>query len=536
MKKTGFSRREFLQIAGVLCWACPRQGWAEEKQERPNIIFLLTDDQRAGTLGSSGNPVIKTPNLDALAAEGVRFTRAFVAEPICAPSRTTYFTGQYERVHQVGFSSAHKLTEGQWEGTYPALLRKSGYYTGFIGKFGVENYVFRGKAADKFDFWRAHDGWAAFFPKPQKNCAIYRDAKKDIITPIMADSIERFLDTLPGEKPFCLSVSFSAPHGSISGTMYPNERGDTRMTHPANENPKITNHPIYGSLYRDKEMEIPSTVEKDPGKYIPAEVLDQSMRKQTYSYDYHKKTCREHYYRYYQLITGVDAVVGQMRESLKKRGLDKNTVIMFTSDHGLLMGEYGMGGKGLLYDLATRVPLILYDGRMSRDNRAKQIEELVISTDIAPTILSLAGVKLPKGMQGKNLMELVQQPEKNGREDIFLESLYVGRHNPLIEGVRSKKWKYIRFFENPGRVGEGIVAHYGRYIDKDVDFRGKEPILEQLFDLEYDAKEVNNLAGKPQYKEVLKKLQDKCESYSREMIKQREENKQRYGFEKGTSS
>ncbi|MHC4097715.1 MAG: sulfatase-like hydrolase/transferase, partial [Planctomycetota bacterium] len=206
--------------------------------------------------------------------------------------------------------------------------------------------------------WRGHDGWASFFPKSKRNCQIYEDSEGDIITPIMGESMEWFLDSCPENKPFCLSVSFSAPHGSISGSMFPEEGGgDKRMTRAANENVRLRDHQTYGGLYRKDNIDIPKECGTDPDPHIPTDVLRQGGRKRTYSYDYTKETCREHHYRYYQLITGVDQTVGQLIDSLKKRGLIENTVIIFSSDHGLLMGEYGMGGKALLYDLTTKIPL-----------------------------------------------------------------------------------------------------------------------------------------------------------------------------------
>ncbi|MCP5111093.1 MAG: sulfatase-like hydrolase/transferase, partial [bacterium] len=227
---------------------------SDEPARRPNILFLLTDDQRADTLGIAGHPVIETPNLDRLAADGVLFRQAHVTDPTCSPSRVTYFTGQYERVHGVGFSSSHRMTQSQWANTYPALLRQAGYFTGFVGKFGVEFYDF--DAREKFDFWRAHDGWARFFPKPLEHCKIYRDSPEEIITPIMGESVERFLAAAPDERPFCLQVSFSAPHGSITTSMDVTDGGKIdnateSMTKPANRLPEIAGHPIYGSLYRD---------------------------------------------------------------------------------------------------------------------------------------------------------------------------------------------------------------------------------------------------------------------------------------------
>ena len=194
--------------------ACQQQPAGESL---PNIIFLLTDDQRADALGVAGHTVLETPNLDRLAREGVRFTEAHVVAPVCMPSRASFMNGQYERVHQIGFSSPNVLSDAQWQGTYPAILRREGYHVGFVGKIGLQQYSFRGKPLEKFDFWRGHDDWARFWPKEFEHLAIYHDSDAEIVTPIMSESIERFLDSRPSDKPFMLSVSFSAPHGSISG-------------------------------------------------------------------------------------------------------------------------------------------------------------------------------------------------------------------------------------------------------------------------------------------------------------------------------
>ena len=157
---------------------------------RPNIIFLLTDDQRDNTFGVMGHPFVKTPNVDQLLSQSVRFRNTYIAEPVCSPSRVSLLTGMHERVHGIGFTSSYKLTDAQWERTYPALLRKAGYHTGFVGKFGVEYYTFRGQAAEKFDFWWGHDGWTKFLPKDSNSasCLPYHKAKEDVITPIMSEA------------------------------------------------------------------------------------------------------------------------------------------------------------------------------------------------------------------------------------------------------------------------------------------------------------------------------------------------------------
>jgi len=511
------SRRSFLRdvsygaVAVVARPALLSARASTKNADRPNIIFLLTDDQRARTFSVAGHPVIRTPHLDRLAAEGVRFTHAFVTDPTCKPSRVTFLTGLYERVHGIGFSTRDKLSERQWSQTYPALMRKAGYYTGFIGKFGVESYTFRGEAAGKFDFWRGHDGWAQFWPRKLPHCAAYADSKEEIITPIMGESIDRFLDSCPPGRPFCLSVSFSAPHGSISGSMVPGESGDQRMTTPADTVARLKGHPIYGGLYRDRDVEIPAETATDPEPYIPQRVLPQAKRRTCYSYDYTRPTAREHHYRYYQLITGIDAVIGRLRESLTRRGLGERTVIVFTSDHGLLMGEYGMGGKSLLYDLATRIPLVIHDPSLPKARRGETIDAFAISADIAPTLLSYAGLEPPGHTQGRDLRPLLADPARPWRDEVFLENLYIGRDNPFIEAVRTRKLKYVRYFAHPGNY----------YRDEQADFTGQEPVFEQLFDLQADPLEKRNLVAEPKYQGILSDLRNRCRKRSADLIARR---------------
>ncbi len=221
-----------------------------------------------------GHKWVKTPNIDKLIKSGVRFSNAYIAEPTCCPSRTALFTGMHERVNGVGFTSSYKLNEDQWTRSYPALLKRSGYYTGFLGKFGVEYYTFKGRAARKFDFCRGHDGWAKFFPKKAANCKAYHDSGEDIITPVMGESITRFLDKAPSGKPFCLSVSFSIPHGSQTGSMY-------KWRAPASDNPKLKDHPIYGKLYRNLDVKIPEETATEPNKHSPRHLQEHDQARNT---------------------------------------------------------------------------------------------------------------------------------------------------------------------------------------------------------------------------------------------------------------
>ncbi len=159
--------------------------------DRPNIVFLLTDDQRDNTFAAMGHPFVNTPNVDRLLSKSVRFKNTYTAEPVCSPSRVSLLVGMHERVHGIGFTSAYDMTEEQWERSYPALLQKAGYFTGFVGKIGIEYYTWKGNAGDKFDYWWGHDGWTKFLPKnfDSPSTSPYHKAKKNIITEIMGEAL-----------------------------------------------------------------------------------------------------------------------------------------------------------------------------------------------------------------------------------------------------------------------------------------------------------------------------------------------------------
>ena len=482
--------------------------------DKPNIIFLLADDQRDNTFGAMGHEFVKTPNVDKLIKNGVWFSNTYIAEPVCSPSRVSLLTGMHERLHGVGFSSSYQLTDEQWKKTYPAILRKNGYFTGFIGKFGVEYYTFRGKANEKFDYWYGHDGWTKFFPKEHKSpsCKPYHNAKHDIITPIMGEAIHQFLDSIPDTEPFCLSLSLNVPHGSQTTSMYMGYEDWRKMTRPASENPKLTRHPLYGDLYRNTKIDPSEDIGTNPYQHIPQNVLHQdSGRIKSYVYDYNKISAKEHYIRYYQTITGIDKLVGDLVKALKEKGLSDNTIIIYASDHGLLMGEYGMGGKALLYDLTSKIPCFIYDPRLPEGKKGIEIKKLVSSLDIPTTILDYAGIENTEEMTGNSLVPLIEDNTSNWREELFLESLFTLRDNPFCEGIRLGNWKYVRMYD-------GVTP----YNETHLNFHSRSPDYEQLFNLKDDPEEKNNLVEQYYDTELLNMLRTKVADYSQLMNEQRD--------------
>ena len=191
-------------------------------------------------------------------------------------------------------------------------------------------------------------------------------------------------------------------------------------------------------------------------------------------------------------------------KSLEDRDIADNTIIIFASDHGLLMGEYGMGGKGLLYDLTAKIPCFIYDPSLSESLRGQTIPELVSSLDITRTIVDYAGVEAPEEMEGSSLKPFVCGDHPEWRNELFLECMFTLRDNPFCEGIRVGKWKYIRMFDG--------VVHYN---ENDVDFSNRKPDFEQLFDLEKDPAEMENLIHDYEGSEILSLLRDKCSAYSK---------------------
>ncbi len=511
--------RNLISSITLLLLALPVASVQSREVERKNIIFLLTDDQRDDTFSGMGHSWVKTPNVDQLLAQSVRFQNTYIAEPTCCPSRVSYFTGMHERVHGVGFTSSYQLNEQQWRSTYPALLRRHGYFTGFIGKIGIEYYTFRTSPQEKFDFWRGHNGWARFFHRTARNCVEYRECESDIITPAMGECMDEFLEAVPSDKPFCLSVSFSVPHGSQTTSMYPDTPAGRSMMRPANENPKLKGHAIYGNRYRGVDFDIPSETATDPYQFIPKHIMDQSKGRatQTYKYAYNRVSCKELHVRYYQQITGLDQQIGKLVDTLKRKKLWNNTVIIFASDHGLLMGEYGMGGKALLYDLASKIPCFIYDPELKEDIRGSSVDKLVSSLDITTTILDYAGIDAPAEMEGSSLRKLLDDPSALWRTELFLENLYTGRDTPFAEGLRRGDWKYIRMYD-------GVTG----YKESGVDFANRKPDFEQLFNLKDDPQEKLNLLAEREGSALLTELRKKTAAHSEKLNQQRAEYKKTF--------
>ena len=485
---------------------------ASYPKQQPNVVVILADDMRLDYLGCMGmNKIVQTPNLDALATKGTLFSNGFVTTAACMPSRTTIMSGQYERRHGVTFGSGSAMNEKAFSQTYPMLLKGAGYFCGYVGKnhspigMSKEGIGFKsGHMEHEFDYWYAAHNHLSFYSKKHK---IFKNAQSDTQIEIILEGTDNFfnhnrefagaqsfLRERPKDKPFCLQVNFNLPHGAGTGSMQL----------------KPTDPELYRTAYRDQIDQMPQ-----PDTYMALEDLNTPKiphhvynGKYINQYNYVKKTdtLRERQVRTCQTVTGIDNLVGKIMDTLKSEGIAENTIIIFTSDHGLQHGEHGLGGKVLLYDESLRIPLIIYDPHL-KSSHGRKAEQIVLTVDLAPTILELTGNLIPERMQGSSLKHLMQGDEISWRNDFFCENMFMDQNYPRVEGVRSNEWKYIRYFDKT-RDQHHILSLIA-------SIQGEKPVYEELYHLTNDPSETKNLATDEKYKNILKDYRRRCDELLR---------------------
>ncbi|SOE21272.1 Arylsulfatase A [Spirosomataceae bacterium TFI 002] len=438
---------------------CANAGFAQ----KPNIIFILTDDQRFDAIGYAGNKLVSTPEMDKLASQGTYFRNAMVTTPICAASRATILTGMYERAHRFDFQTGF-VRPAYMQAAYPKVLREQGYYTGFFGKLGVKTDT----EDQLFDTYESYDRNGAY---PDRRGYYYKTIGKDTVhlTRYTGQKALDFIDNANTEKPFCLSLSFSAPHA--------HDNAPDQYFWQEEQNSQLANTTIPDpELGEDKYFDI-----------LPQAVKDGFNRlRWTWRYDTPEKY--QHSVKgYYRMISGVDREIGKIRAKLEEKGLDKNTVIILMGDNGYFLGERQLAGKWLMYDNNVRVPLIVYDPNAKHQD----LTDFAMNVDVPATIADYAGVKTPENWQGKSLKPLVTAKEKTlGRETALIEHLWEFENIPPSEGLRTKDFKYFRYVNDKS--------------------------IEELYDLKNDPKETNNLVSNPAFLKVLNELRAACDQQIKE--------------------
>jgi len=404
-----------------------------------NIVVLYADDWRFDTLGVAGNPVVQTPHLDKLAESSVRFTQNCVTTAICGVSRASLFTGQWMARHG---NKAFQPWKTPWEETYPGLLRDHGYYLGHVGKWH------NGKIpAEKFDYSRSYFGKHWFKDENGKPIHVTQRNENDALD---------FLHTRPKDKPFCLTVAFFATHA---------EDGNPLQFLPM---------PQSMNLYKDTTVPVPVNATEESWKRLPDffDEKNEGRNRWHWRFDTPEKfqTMMKNYYR---LASEVDVVCGKVLAELEKQGVLHNTLVIFTTDNGYYHAEHGLADKWYPHQESIRVPLIIQDPRMPKDKHGTTNDDFTLNVDLAPTILAAAGIPEPKNMQGRDIA-------------------------PLYLAAKTPDWRTEFFYEHATLNNASFIPASEALVRKDYKyFYWPEQKVEQLFDLQKDPHEENDLVKDP---------------------------------------
>jgi len=434
-------------------------------KERPNLLWIMTDHQRTDSTGAYGNPFVKTPNMDRLAADGVRFDRCYISTTPCSPSRASLLTGLYAHTHRVVVNG---IVLPDSVPTLGDALKAEGYRTAWVGKWHLgptdspkhgftDKWVNHGK--DYRDYLE-RVGLQTFTEVryghgPDK----IRHGRSPIpeehfLETFLAREAIAFLEEV-GSQPFCLALSFRGP--DPPGT--PPEPWD-RM-YPREKVPLPANHIVY----------LKDGPEGSGG--LGYKALRRRLDRWT------EEEWRDHAAHYYGYVSYIDKWTGKVLEALDRQGLAENTIVLFTTDHGEMLGSHGLTGMGPTYDETARVPLIIRHPPLIRPGTAT--DALVSNVDILPTLLETMGVAVPGGVQGRSFLSVLEGETQSHRDAAFME-----RHRPrgdpgaVYRMVRTDRWKYT------------VSWH--------------PSVTEELYDMKDDPLELHNLATDPEHVRVCNEL------------------------------
>jgi len=382
---------------------------------RMNIVFLLADDLRWNSLGCMGNPIVITPNIDKLSEESVRFNNACVTTAVCMVSRATILTGQYMSRHHIT-NFGVQLSEQALTKTYPAILRKAGYWTGYVGKYGVGNIK-----EDQFDYSVEYEG-KHWLPDGSGD-SVHVTAKNE------KDALY-FLKNRPKDKPFLISVGFFAPHAEdLSPEQY--------RYQPSSE-----------KYYRGVTIPVPKTATDEALKALPPFIDSEENEGRA---RWHKRFDTPEKYQvymkaYYRMVTEVDMAIGNIIDELKAQGVYDNTLIVVMGDNGYFQSEHQLADKWYPYQESIRIPLIVHDPRLHNTQQNTVNNEFVLNIDLAPTIIAAAGEPIPSAMQGSDFSTLyLDEKAPAWRQDFYYEHPTIGKSSfiPSSEALVTHTRKYI---------------------------------------------------------------------------------------------
>lgn len=472
-----------------------------QRPERPNIVVILTDDHAVSAIGAYGSKYGATPNLDRLAKEGALFNRAFVVNSICGPSRAVLLTGKYS--HTNGMRDNRDTFDASQD-VFPARLKKSGFQTAWIGKWHLVSYP------QGFDFWKILPGQGQYYNPDMISMKGDTSRIDGYATDVITDMTIDWLDKRDESKPFFVVVGEKAPHRTwMPDTADLGKFDHIRFPLPKNFYDRYENRIAAEmqdmSIEKTMKLGYDLKMKSDPDRLAEAFLsrMTPEQRKKWNAYydqveaDFLKQKLSgnaltewkyQRYMKDYLSTTlSLDRNIGKILSYLDKNNLTKNTIVVYTSDQGFYMGEHGWFDKRFMYEESMRTPLIIrYPGVIRPGTVSNQI---VSNVDFAPTFLEAAGVPVPKEIQGKSMMPHLKNNKVSIRESAYYHFFeYPGEHSVLKHfGIRTSRYKLIRFYEHK-------------------DFW-------ELYDLQKDPSEMNNLYGQKKYEAITADLKQQLKKH-----------------------
>jgi arylsulfatase A-like enzyme len=458
----GFAFVAVLVLNGLTAYAAER---------RPNIVVVVVDDLRWDELSCAGHQTVHTPNVDRIANEGIRFRNAFATTPLCSPSRASILTGQYAHRHGI-IDNTNRSELSHQLVTFPRLLHDSGYETAFIGKWHMGN---DDSARPGFDHWISMPGQGTS-EDPELNVNGKRQRRQGYTTDVLNEYASKFVRDRH-EKPFCLYIAHKALHPELI------QFDDGKLSDPSAA--KFIPAPRHANLYQSasvfKRLNATDTLEGKPA--LQRKIDNQPpLGPQTGTPD---ETIRDRW----RMLAAVDEGVGQLLAGLAETQSLDNTVFIFTSDHGYWYGEHGLSvERRLAYEEGIRIPLLIrYPPQVKPGTLA---DDIVLTLDLAPTVLALCGVEIPPKLDGLNAMLLLTgERPANWRHSFLVEYsndiVFPRTANMGYQAIRTDRYKYIRY----------------KHLDG----------MDELYDLRHDPYEMRNIVRDASIQDILANLKQELE-------------------------
>jgi N-acetylglucosamine-6-sulfatase len=444
-----------------------------------NVVLIVADDHRFDALGCAGHPFLQTPNLDGLAKNGMRVKNAFVTTSLCSPSRASILTGLYAHRHRV-IDNNNPVPPGLT--FFPQYLQAAGYETAFCGKWHM------GSESDApqpgFDHWVSFKGQGTYWPNANGlNVNGKKVPQKGYLTDELTDYAVDWLKQRDGSKPFLLHLAHKAVHTDfLPAARAAAEKG--KLLLPGVEGRiGFAAAPRHVGKYADQPFVAPESMAFTPRNYADKPMWVQNRRNSRHGVDvpFGNRISLDVVYRQYmETLLAVDESVGRVVDALRKKNMLDSTLIIYMGDNGYAWGEHGMVDKRSAYEESMRIPLVVHCPELIQ--AGTDVPQMVANIDIAPTVLEAARLQAPEGMDGRSFLPLAAGKSVPWRENLLYEYFWEWNFpmTPTIHAIRTERYKFIR----PHGVWD----------------------IEELYDLQNDPQEIENLAGKAEHRQLAKEM------------------------------